>query len=269
MPHFALTLSPALRHDLLSVVEGTFIAFVVISFVVVAAYTARQIAKRQLLAPEFAPLPIAFQPALSAWALIACVLGLILLGSPLFSLVVMVGTFAVIMQNRRTAEIQYGLNRLPLIRAQAYALVVFGAVMLVESPLSAGSDWVFDFFRLPHPDQDSVESFLQLNNPTLIASFIFQAVIFSPIIEELFFRGFLLTFLKNYTTPLIAVVLSGGVFACAHLNLGAFVPLWFLGIALGVAYEHTGSLLVPMTIHGCFNLANALGLLLLEKGNPQ
>jgi membrane protease YdiL (CAAX protease family) len=111
-----------------------------------------------------------------------------------------------------------------------------------------------------------VESFLQLANPSLIGWFIFQAVILSPIVEELFFRGFLLTYLKNYTTPALAIVLSGGVFACAHLNLGAFVPLWFLGIVLGIAYEHTGSLMVPMTIHGCFNLATALNLL-LDKGN--
>jgi membrane protease YdiL (CAAX protease family) len=266
MPLFALTLSPELRLELLDGVKGTFVAFVLVSFVLVAAYTARQIARRKLLLPGYAPPPIVFQPASSAWIFVACVLGLIFVQSGLFALVVMVGTLGVLIQNRRTVEVQYGFNRLPLIRAQACALAVFGAVMLVESPLSAGWDWVFDFFRLPHPEQESVESFLQLANPSLIGWFIFQAVILSPIVEELFFRGFLLTYLKNYTTPALAIVLSGGVFACAHLNLGAFVPLWFLGIVLGIAYEHTGSLMVPMTIHGCFNLATALNLL-LDKGN--
>ena len=108
--------------------------------------------------------------------------------------------------------------------------------------------------------------FRQFTGAGDILGFIFLAVLFSPIIEELFFRGFLLTFLKNYTTPMVAVVLSAGVFAFAHLNLGAVIPLWFLGIVLGIAYEHTGSLLVPMTTHGCFNLATALSLL-LDKGN--
>jgi membrane protease YdiL (CAAX protease family) len=266
MFHFALTLAPEARRVLFTVVKVTFLVFVTASFVGVAAYTARQIARRRLFAAEFAPLPIKFQPPASAWLLICIILGLILLGSPLFSLVVMVLTFAVVMQNKQTAEVQYGFNRLPLIRAQAYALLIFGALMLVESPLSSGSDWLFDFFRLPHPDEDSVQDFRQLNQISLILIFIFQAVIFSPVVEELFFRGFLLTFLKNYTSPALAIVLSAGVFACAHLNLGAFLPLWFLGIVLGVAYEHTGSLLVPMTIHGCFNLATALALL-LDKGN--
>ncbi len=266
MPLFALTLSPGLRQSLLDAVKDTFVAFVVVSFVGVAGYAARQVARRRLLAAEFAPLPITFKPVITAWVLVSIVLALIFLGSPLFSLVIMVLTFGVVAQNHQTAETQYGFNRLPLIRAQAYALLVFGAVMLIEGPLSTGSDWLFDFFRVPHPDEDSVESFRQLNDPRLILTFVFQAVIFSPVIEELFFRGFLLTFLKNYTTPTLAIILSSGVFACAHLNLGALLPLWFLGLVLGVAYEHTGSLLVPMTVHGCFNLATSLALL-LDKGN--
>jgi len=267
MSLFALTLAPDLRRDLFAVVEASFVAFVVISFVIVAGYTAWQVSRRRLLTPEFAPFPLVLQPPLSGWLLIACILGLIYLQSMLFSIVVLAATAAVVAQNRRSAESQYGFNRLPIIRAQAYALLVFGAVMLVENPLSNLSDWLFDFFHLPHPDQDTVEMFRQFNSATDILGFIFVAVIVSPIIEELFFRGFLLTFLKNYTTPLFAVVLSGGVFAFAHLNLGAVIPLWFLGIVLGLAYEHTGSLLVPMTIHGCFNLATALSLL-LDKGNP-
>src|ERR1700761_6370947 len=241
MWHFALTMAPEVRRVLFTVVKVTFLIFVTGSFVGVAAYTARQIARGRLLAPEFAPLPIRFQPVIAAWILTAIILGMILSNMALFSFVIMILTFAVVMLNGRTAEVQYGFNRLPLIRAQAYALIVFGAVMLVESPLSAGSDWLFDFFQLPHPDEDSVESFRQLHSLPHILVFVFIAVIFSPGVEELFFRGFLLTFLKNYTSPTLAIILSAGIFACAHLNLGAFIPLWFLGIVLGVAYEHTGS----------------------------
>jgi membrane protease YdiL (CAAX protease family) len=100
----------------------------------------------------------------------------------------------------------------------------------------------------------------------MILFFMAQAVLIQPMIEELFFRGFLLTFLKEYTSTWLALVLSSGVFAFAHLNLGVALPLWFLGIVLGMAYEQSGSLLLPVSIHGCFNLVSALSLL-LEKGN--
>jgi hypothetical protein len=93
-----------------------------------------------------------------------------------------------------------------------------------------------------------------------------QAVLISPLIEELFFRGFLYTFLKNYTSTWMALVLSAGVFAFVHVNLGSVVQLWSLGVILGMAYEHTGAILLPMGIHACFNFVTALSLL-LDKGN--
>jgi len=120
---------------------------------------------------------------------------------------------------------------------------------------------------VPHPEQQSVETFRQYNVSSTIFWFLLQAVLLFPVIEEIFFRGFLLTFLKNYTSTWLAIILSGGIFAFAHLNLGAAPPLWFLGIVLGVAYEHTGSLIVPISVHACFNLATGLSLL-MDKGNP-
>ena len=59
MWHFALTLAPEVSRVLFTVVKVTFLIFVTGSFIGVAAYVARQIAGRRLLAPEFAPLPIA------------------------------------------------------------------------------------------------------------------------------------------------------------------------------------------------------------------
>jgi membrane protease YdiL (CAAX protease family) len=44
------------------------------------------------------------------------------------------------------------------------------------------------------------------------------------------------------------------------------IPLWFLGVALALAYQNTGSLLLPICVHGLFNLMTALSLL-LDKGN--
>jgi len=46
--------------------------------------------------------------------------------------------------------------------------------MLVESPLSSGSDWLFDYFRVPHREQESVESFRQLSDPSTIAYLFFR-----------------------------------------------------------------------------------------------
>jgi membrane protease YdiL (CAAX protease family) len=266
MPLFALTLSPALRAELYSVVKILFIVFIVGSFINVAIYLAAQLRARSLFARETAPLPLTMQPPLAGWLFILCVVGLIYLQSFWFPLIVMFGVGAAVLQNQRTLETQFGFDRMRVSKALTIALLVFGAVVLIENPLTEASNRILDYFHVDHPDQISVQTFRQYNEISIIISFLFQAVVFNPIIEEFFFRGFLLTFLKNYTSTAFAIVLSAGIFAFAHLNIGAAIPLWFFGIVLGMAYEHTGSLLVPISIHSCFNLATGLSLL-LEKGN--
>jgi membrane protease YdiL (CAAX protease family) len=265
MPLFALTLSHDARAELLSVVQGLFILFVLVSFICVAAYAAKQIRAGRLFTSESAPLPLAVQPT-AGWLFVASVVGLIYLQSALYAILVLVGTAGVLAENRRTARTQFGLDRVKPGKALTWGLLVFGAVMLVETPLTQVSTWILDALQMPHPEQQSVETFRQYNQSFSILWFLFQAVILFPMIEELFFRGFLLTFLKNYTSTWPAIVLSAGVFAFAHLNMGAVLPLWLLGVVLGVAYEHTGSLIVPMSIHACFNLATGLSLL-MDKGN--
>jgi len=265
MTLFAVALSPDAYLELFNFAKGCCILFVLISFVCVAGYALKQVRAGRLLLGENAPLPLVMRPVLG-WSFVVGVLGLIYLQSPRYAILVLVGIACVLVENRRTAQAQFGLNRLEPARALTWSLVIFGAVELVEAPLTQASAWILDAFKVLHPEQQSVETFRQYNDSSAIFLFLFQAVLLFPVIEELFFRGFLLTFLKNYTSTWLAIVLSGGVFAFAHLNLGAVLPLWFLGVVLGLVYEHTGSLLVPMGVHAWFNLATALSLL-MDKGN--
>jgi membrane protease YdiL (CAAX protease family) len=265
MTLFALTLSPDVRTELSSFVQGLFILFVLVSFLCVAVYTARQIRMGRLLRSEQRPPSLRIQPV-AGWLFIICVVGLIYLQSPLYAIVVIVGVAGALAETGRTARVQFGFDRVEPIKALAWSILVFGAVMLVETPLTQVSAWGLDALQISHPEQQSVETFRQYSRISSILWFMLQAVFLFPMIEELFFRGYFLTFLKNYTSTWLAIILSGGVFAFAHLNLGAVLPLWFLGVVLGVAYQHTGSLLVPMGIHACFNLATGLSLL-MDKGN--
>jgi membrane protease YdiL (CAAX protease family) len=241
-------------------------SFVVGSFITVAVYMAVQIWRGRLLTMERSPMPFMMRPPPVGWVYVLSVLSLIYLQSPLYAVVVLAGVAGIMTENRTTVGQQFGLYRMKFSRAIAWGLLVFGAVTLFEAPLMQVSVWLLEKLQVPHPEQQSVETFRQYTRFSTIAFFLFQAVLVSPMIEEIFFRGFLLTFLKNYTSTLPAIILSAGVFAFAHLNLAAALPLWFLGIALGIAYEHTGSIIVPMMIHSCFNLATGLSLL-IEKGS--
>jgi len=258
-------LSHAVRAELLSLVEALFILFVLVSFVCVTGYISRQIRIGRVFPSENAPPPLAMTP-LSGWLFVVSVVSLIYLQSALYAIVVLVGIAGSLVESGRTLNAQFGLDRVPRVKALTWGLLVFGAVMLVETPLTDASARALDALQISHPEQQAVETFRQYNHLSAILWFLVQAVFLFPVIEELFFRGYLLAFLRKYTSTWMAIVLSGGIFAFAHLNLGAVLPLWFLGIVLGVAYEHTGCLLVPISVHACFNLATGLSLL-MDKGN--
>jgi hypothetical protein len=82
------------------------------------------------------------------------------------------------------------------------------------------------------------------------------AGVIAPVAEELFFRGLLQTILVNaLPSRRMAVVWAALAFGLVHFNQPHAMPaLVFIGVCTGVAYEKTGSLLVPALIHVFFNL---------------
>lgn len=115
------------------------------------------------------------------------------------------------------------------------------------------------------------ESLVPLNLSLTIAI----AVIIAPLTEEVIFRALLQgTLFRLYRSRWLAIVVSAAIFALLHLAIrgnvpaGEFslaqmetiVPLFFLGLVLGYAYEKSRSLYRPICIHMGFN---ALSLLIL------
>jgi membrane protease YdiL (CAAX protease family) len=265
MMPFDVALSESVRSGLTIFVEVLFWIFVPVSFICVGSYALKQQRASTLINGPKSPPPF-HAPDTQAWLFIGSVLLFIFLQSPFYVVLVLLGIFGLLLQNGHTFPEQFGLHRLKPVRVLSWSLLVFGAVMLIQSPLTEAIEWLFKVIHLPNQEQQSVETFRSLDRPSVIFAFIFQVVFVFPFIEELFFRGFLFTFLKKHTSTWAALVLSAGAFAFAHVNLAAVLPLWVLGIVLGLAYENTGCLLLPIGIHACWNLVTALSIL-LDKGN--
>lgn len=75
--------------------------------------------------------------------------------------------------------------------------------------------------------------------------------------EEVLFRGFMLSSLKQYGDT-AAVIISSVLFAAVHLNLPAAVYALFSGLILGYVRIRTGRLLPAVLIHTVVNLAAIL-----------
>ena len=77
------------------------------------------------------------------------------------------------------------------------------------------------------------------------------AVVLAPVIEELIFRGMLLTRWSAKWGPTKSILLSSFIFAILHADLvGAFV----FGVVMSLLYINTRTLLVPMAAHFLNNL---------------
>jgi membrane protease YdiL (CAAX protease family) len=107
---------------------------------------------------------------------------------------------------------------------------------------------------------------LQAQDKVALAVFFFTASIAAPIFEELIFRGFLLPSLTRYMSVTTAIILSGLLFAVAHLSLAEVLPLATLGIILGVVYTRSRNILAPMLLHSLWNSGTLLSLFVLGSG---
>jgi membrane protease YdiL (CAAX protease family) len=93
-----------------------------------------------------------------------------------------------------------------------------------------------------------------------VAKILFAGVIVAPICEEFLFRGFFYGVWKRYLGPFGAGFLACALFAAFHASVPALAGLFVLAICLNLAYERTGSLLVPIGMHALFNLVNLVVL---------
>jgi len=84
------------------------------------------------------------------------------------------------------------------------------------------------------------------------------AVVLAPLAEELLFRGLLFRSLRRRLGLAASALVSAGVFAVVHTEVVisqplALVGLLLLGAVFAVAYERTGTLVVPVVGHAVFN----------------
>ena len=107
---------------------------------------------------------------------------------------------------------------------------------------------------------------LQAQDKVVLLIFLITSSIAAPIFEEIMFRGFLLPSLTRYVSVTNAIIISGFIFAVAHLSLSEVLPLATLGIVLGFVYTRSRNLLAPMLLHCLWNSGTLISLFVLGSG---
>lgn len=146
--------------------------------------------------------------------------------------------------------------------AMKLALYAFFIVIAIHYPLAYGWLYLLEAAGQEVELQDTVSIFAEIDQAPILILMVILTVIGAPLSEEILFRGCLYRFLKARMPLIVAMLLSGLLFALLHPNLMSFAPLFLLGIVLAYAYERTGSIKVPILIHGIFNLNTVVIIIL-------
>lgn len=123
------------------------------------------------------------------------------------------------------------------------------------------------------PVRSVIEDSLAVDPRLLLALAVLSAALVAPA-EEYFFRGVVQGRLRGAVGAPAAIVLTSLLFASIHaLNVSGggvdvlvVVAIVFLvAVVLGVAYERTGNLAVPMSIHAAYNVTLFVATYLLFR----
>lgn len=152
---------------------------------------------------------------------------------------------------------QQGLAFAPTLRlVEPPSLLQAGWALLAGAaaffPAGLLGEWGVRWRGEPEGMQELMEA-LSPQDPLGWAAGILGIVVVGPLGEEVLFRGLLQQAARAALGPLAAIVGIGLLFAGVHF-LPAYLPaIAFVGIALGVAFERSGSLVAGWLAHAAYN----------------
>jgi membrane protease YdiL (CAAX protease family) len=149
--------------------------------------------------------------------------------------------------SRKVYSWQFGLRVTPLWRAVGLVALAFIAFFIFTALWS----------QVIHSETDKVLEKLGAKDGAalLIASAALTCVV-APICEEMLFRGFIFTSLRNWKGPWPAAVLTALIFGAVHATSAPaedLLPLAGLGFVLCLLYRATGSLYPCIALHALNN----------------
>ena len=108
---------------------------------------------------------------------------------------------------------------------------------------------VMKLFQAEPEPQEVVQVFLRQGAEPFLIGLTFFVALAGPVMEEIFFRGFLYAGFRSRFGAPAGALMSAVVFAALHLHAPAFFPILLLGLFLAYLYEVSGSLVAPVTVH--------------------
>jgi membrane protease YdiL (CAAX protease family) len=147
-----------------------------------------------------------------------------------------------------------GWNALGLKGFDAGALGIGCGLLLLSYAFNLAYGFFLSLFGLSI-QPDIVPLFAGLSSPWLL---FIGGVVVAPLVEEIFFRGFVFAGLRNRYGWQKAALSSAALFGLIHFTPTAIIPIFLLGYVFAYLYQRSGSLWPGILMHASSN-AVALG----------
>lgn len=123
----------------------------------------------------------------------------------------------------------------------SYVIILFHNLILTKLGIETQGDEISRLFEL-------------LDTP---AWFFFVGAVLAPLVEEIFFRGFLFQGFRARYGWVSGMLISSAIFAIAHLDPASLIPTFILGNLLAYLYHRSNSVWPGVIVHV---LVNTFGL---------
>lgn len=246
-------------------VLGAFAIFLVITLFVIPllAYLWFSIQAGHLIEMERLSLPLAIQGWWNAATIVLSALGLqvycLLVGS-------------------HTQKAVWGIATTSPVRnflfGSAAWFVSYPFVIIISQLVALGT--ILFLHREPvHHDQVAVKYLKEtMSSPYLLIVTVLLIILIVPILEEILFRGFLQSWLKQVLSLPYAIAATSLIFSLFHFstsqgwdNVDLILSLFVLSCFLGFLRERQKSLWASIGLHATFNAITVFALLLDEAGS--
>jgi len=189
------------------------------------------------------------------------------MNSAIASLIILIVVIGFLMVRRISPVEMLGLQKFGLWKAGITGGLLVAAIFpaLMVATLITQS-----IFRGQAKEQEVVQFFREAagtNQQASVVALFVMAVVVAPVVEEVIFRGYLYAVFKSWAGSFASMVFTATLFAAVHNNLAVLPSLLILAVGLTIAYEWSGSILVPIAMHASFN-GMQLGLMLLTLKQP-
>lgn len=166
---------------------------------------------------------------------------------------IVIGLALILARRSGVPLIELGFRR-PALRAVLFGILAFLCVIpafLGVQILNSKVGTSLGLEENQHLVQSLMDDTVLRENPLVIACIILVI----PAMEEIVFRGILQRSLQGVFMPAVSIVFSSLIFAAVH-DIQSSIPVFTLGVALGLMYHLTGSIWVPAIAHSIFNTCN-------------